>query len=62
MNFERARKHSLIAQFIVHVDTNIGLVVPSKYNNGVATAWIPIAADNRGASKERSHKQNNSRK
>lgn len=36
MNFERARKHSLIAQFDVHVDTNIGLAVRRKYNEGVA--------------------------
>lgn len=27
MNFERARKHSLITQFAIHVDTNIGLAV-----------------------------------
>lgn len=27
MNFERACKHSLITQFAIHVDTNIGLAV-----------------------------------
>lgn len=36
MNFERARKHSLISQFVVHVDTNIGLAARRKYNEGVA--------------------------
>lgn len=41
MNFERARKHSLIAQFDVHVDTNIGLAARRKYNEGVARGtWM----------------------
>lgn len=40
MNFERARKHSLIAQFDVHVDTNIGLAARRKYNEGVGGGTV----------------------
>lgn len=44
MNSERARKHSLIAQFVVHVETNISFVVCRKYNDGVARAPILLGS------------------